>query len=176
MTPAAPERGPASKSESQKAETPAWGRLPARKDSWKAESMDWRTVVGIGPQPIERAESPQAESSQAAGARRWKQYFSSEVVPHHDVHGSHRTGAGYPAKRRRPERRGKAREAWRIGKVLDLPADVQMMAFLRPEPEGFRQRRVPVECAWTFDRAAMLVAETRGRRRGESRGVEKRER
>ena len=51
-----------------------------------------------------------------------------------------------------------------------------MMTLLRAEAEGFRERCVPIEFAGAFDCAAALVAVGVGSRRGESRGVEVRER
>ena len=73
-------------------------------------------------------------------------------------------GAGDAAERRRAERGAQPRETRRVGKVLNFPADIQVVALLRAEAEGFRQRRVPIEFAGTFDRAAALVAIGRRRR------------
>src|SRR3984957_3819764 len=128
-------------------------------------------AVALGLGLIRRPELRRTETS-----RIWRLDFSSEVVPSRDVHGAHCARCRYPPKRRRPQRGRKARKAWRVREILDLPSNIQMMAFLRSKAKRFTQRCIPIKFAGPFDRAASLVPVGRGRRRRKRRGIKKRER
>src|SRR6202044_197466 len=102
--------------------------------------------------------------------------WASPVVPHCDVHRTHRARAGDAAEGRGTQQSRNAGEARRVRKILYFPAHVEVMPFLRAEAIGFAKRRVPVEFARAFDRAAVLVAVTRGCGRGKGACVEETER
>src|SRR4029077_19632273 len=62
-----------------------------------------------------------------------------------------------------------------VRQVLDFPAKINPVAFLRPEPESLAERRVPSKCARPFDGAARFVAVPRHRRLHKHVGIEETE-